>query len=100
MLSDLQIAIASLEDFYRRIYWQAGQAITHSRPEYTLSYSGLPWLHSNNQLWLHRLDALNDEVLALAQDFFGRYNAEYSITFNDPGQPEIISWLANRQYVE
>ena len=99
-MSDLQIAVTSLEDFYRRIHWTAPTAITHIMPGYTLTYSGVTWLHSLNQLWLHRIDALTDEVLALTQDFFGQYGAEYSIVYNASEQPEITFWLTNRGYTE
>lgn len=100
-MSDFQIAVTALEDFYRRIHWEAPTAITHSTPGYTLTYSGLNWLHSLNQLWLHSPEAISDEALVIAQEFFGRYQAEYSLVFNVPQPHEMISfWLADRRYAE
>jgi GNAT superfamily N-acetyltransferase len=96
----LETAIASLEDFYRRIYWQAHGAITRSTRDYTLSYSGVNWLHSVNQLWLNHIDALHDGVLARARDFFAPSGAEYSIVFNGNASPHVINWLSERHFSE
>src|SRR6267142_5788464 len=81
MSMDLSLALANIEDFYRRIYWHAPGAVTHTTPDYTLSYSGVAFLHSVNQLWLHSPDALNDDLMALSDRFFASYHAEYSIVF-------------------
>lgn len=96
----LDVALSSIEDFYRRIYWQASTAATVYMPGYTLSYSGIAWMHSLNQLWLHTLDALDDHILVEAADFFGRYQAEYSLVFTEPDHPQKAAWLADRHYVE
>jgi GNAT superfamily N-acetyltransferase len=95
-------AIASVEYFYRRMYWQAPAAITHSTPDYTLTYSGVAWLSSVNQLWLHRPEALDDPLLAYARYFFAHSGAEYDIVLPAlPGaRPERSAWLADRRFVE
>jgi GNAT superfamily N-acetyltransferase len=96
----LTTALVSIEDFYRRIYWHVPGVVTQGTPAYTLTYSGSPWLHSINQLWLHRADALDDGLLAVAHDFFSRDHAEYSIVFTEAGHSPRISWLAERHYAE
>ncbi len=101
---DFKTANASIEDFYRRIYWQGQTAVTLSAPDYTLSYCGLPWQHSLNQLWLHHPEALNDDLLCTARDFFQPFKAQYSIVFNaasiSPERPEVSDWLAERHCLE
>ena len=78
---DLSTALASIEFFYRRTYWDAPTAITRSTPDYTLTYSGVTWLHSINQLWLHHPEALDNRLLGRAAQFFREYGAEYSVIF-------------------
>jgi GNAT superfamily N-acetyltransferase len=97
---DLNRALTSVEDFYRRIYWQAHGATTYSTPAYTLSYSGVAWLHSLNQLWLHHPEALDEYLLGLAADFFAEHNAEYSVVFSGDSWPRIAPWLAERHFGE
>ena len=97
---DLSAALTNIEDFYRRIYWRASGAVTHATSDYTLSYSGVTFLHSINQLWLHRPDALDDEMMALADEFFANHQAEYSIVFNEATPSNLSSWLAGRQFGE
>ncbi len=97
---NLTTALTSIEDFYRRIYWQAPAAITQATPDYTLSYSGIAWLYSVNQLWLHRIDALNDQLLQQAATFFKRYGAEYSIVFTVESPLAVASWLADQHFAE
>ncbi len=96
---EFRTALAGVEFFYRRVYWQSPGAVTHSTPDYTLTYSGVTWLHSINQLWLHRPEALDDTLLKYAGAFFANYNAEYSIVFPDaPLDP--AGWLLDRRFVE
>jgi GNAT superfamily N-acetyltransferase len=97
---DLSVALNSIADFYRRVYWESPNAVTHDTPGYTLSYSGVSWLHSVNHLWLHHPDALDDRLLAAAGAFFRRYGAEYSVVFDDTMLPDVVTWLANRQFGE
>ena len=97
---DLRTARLSVEDFYQRIYWQAPTAITYSTPDYTLTYSGVAWLHSLNQLWLHRVDRLDDNLLRKTADFFRPYEAEYTIIITECETARWIQWLAERHYVE
>ncbi|MEP7288088.1 MAG: GNAT family N-acetyltransferase [Chloroflexota bacterium] len=97
---DLSDAAVSVEMFYRRIYWQAPSAITYNTPDYTLTYSGTPWLHSINQLWLHNPHALNRGLLEAAAAFFKSYRAEYSIVFTEPEPLERAQWLTDSHYSE
>lgn len=92
--------MASIEYFYRRTYWEAPTAITRSTPDYTLTYSGTTWLHSINQLWLHHAEALDDRLLARANEFFREYNAEYSIIFAQESTPQLTRWLSERNFME
>jgi GNAT superfamily N-acetyltransferase len=100
MVLSLSAALNSIADFYRRIYWEAPTAITHTTPGYTLSYSGVTWLHSVNHLWLHHPDALDDRLLAAAGAFFRRFGAEYSVVFDDTMLPGVATWLVSRRFGE
>lgn len=93
-------ALNSIADFYRRIYWESPGAVTHITPGYTLSYSGVSWLHSVNHLWLHDPAALDDRLLAAAAAFFQRFGAEYSVVFDDTMLPDVATWLTSRQFGE
>jgi GNAT superfamily N-acetyltransferase len=97
---DLTVALASIENFYRRIYWHADEATTVEAEAYTLTYSGIPWMHSVNQLWLHRPAALDDNLLKLACQFFKRYHAEFSVVFTAAGYSSLPYWLTERFYLE
>lgn len=97
---NLNTALVSVEDFYRRIYWDAPSAITHHTRDYTLSYSGIKWMHSVNQLWMHNNDALDDELLDLACEFFKRYNAEYSVVYTDDRETGASGLLAQKGFNE
>jgi GNAT superfamily N-acetyltransferase len=91
-------ALASIEDFYRRMYWQAPTALTHMAPDHTLTYSGIAWLHSINQLWISQPQALNGELLDRAADFFRPYRADYSIIFTDTHPGYRMQYLLNVLY--
>src|SRR5688572_19592171 len=98
-LSDV---VSSIEYFYRRIYWQAPTATTLETPDYTLTYSGVTWLHSINHLWLGNVEILNDTLLDETAKFFRPYRAEYSIVITEP-EPivaQYTQWLGERGYVE
>jgi GNAT superfamily N-acetyltransferase len=97
---DLSLALANIEDFYRRIYWHAPGAVTKTTPDYTVSYSGVPFLHSVNQLWLHRPEALNEELMARCARFFASHQAEYSIVFTEAVPSSLALWLASRHFGE
>ncbi|MBX3064796.1 MAG: GNAT family N-acetyltransferase [Anaerolineae bacterium] len=97
---NLRTALSSVEDFYRRVYWYSDEATTVEGDGFTLSFSGLPWMHSVNHLWLHDIDALDDVLLKLAVQFFRRFNAEYSIVFTAVERPRLLFWLADRLYIE
>ena len=97
---DFGVALNSIADFYRRVYWESPSAVTHITPGYTLSYSGVTWLHSVNHLWLHDSTALDDRLLAAASAFFRRHGAEYSVVFDDTMIPGVSSWLTERQFSE
>ncbi len=97
---DLAAAFLNIEEFYRRVYWNAPTATTIGADGYTLSYSGVRWLHSANQLWFH-LSAKTDEThLKLAERFFSRYQAEYSIVFSEPLMANLAELLQAHQYSE
>ncbi len=76
-------AFDAVEYFYRRMYWQAPTAVTQHTPAFTLSYSGVTWLHSINHLWLRQTEAFSKELLAQTAKFFRHYHAEYSIVLSD-----------------
>jgi GNAT superfamily N-acetyltransferase len=97
---DLSSALASIENFYRRIYWYADEAITVEGDGYTLSYSGVPWMHSINQLWLHQPNIMDESLLHLASQFFRRYHADYSLVFSEAQPSPLRFWLAERFYIE
>ena len=97
---DLKTALASVEHFYRRIYWQAPTATTRTYTSYTLSYSGIPWLESVNQLWLHDANTLDDALLEQAAAFFGDQRAEYSVVLTEEAPAPSTQWLTARRYSE
>ena len=97
---ELNTALASVEDFYRRIYWQAPTATTQPHDTFTLTYSGVPWLESVNQLWIHRAEALNDKLLDESANFFGSRRAEYNIVLTEDVPEPFTTWLAARRYAE
>ncbi|MBX3080741.1 MAG: GNAT family N-acetyltransferase [Anaerolineae bacterium] len=97
---ELSAALASIEDFYRRIYWHADESTTMEGNGYTLSYSGIPWMHSINHLWMHQATPLNDQLLKLTTQFFKRFNAEYSLVYTEAERSATSFWLADRLYLE
>src|SRR5258708_28477558 len=97
---ELNTALASVEHFYRRIYWQAPTATTQATASFTLSYSGVPWLESVNQLWLHQPEALDDALLEQAATFFGDHKADYNIVLTEASPAPFVNWLAARRYAE
>ncbi len=97
---DLNTALASVEHFYRRIYWQAPTATTQANASFTLSYSGIPWLESVNQLWLHQSGALDDALLDEAATFFRSRQADYNIVLTEATPAPFVNWLAARRYAE
>jgi GNAT superfamily N-acetyltransferase len=99
-LTELQDAQQSIEHFYRKIYWSVPSSITHDIGDCTLSYSGVTWLHSINQLWVRNTAALNAEMLKVAAKFFKRYGADYSIVFVDNDPQPTAHWLMDHHYVE
>lgn len=101
MMIDLPTALSSVEDFYRRVYWHADESQTLEGDGYTLSYSGTPWMHSVNQLWLHHQPRIDDTLLHLAVGFFKRHQAEFSIVFSEAATfSPLRFWLADRFYLE
>lgn len=100
-MTDLLVsAFLNIEDFYRRMYWSVPGATTVCTDAYTLSYSGVSWLHSINQLWLHLPLATDDIQLRVAAKFFRRYGAEYSVVFTEPLMPDVAAWLDGHDYFE
>src|SRR5689334_21941919 len=97
---DIRDAQKSIEHLYRKIYCSDPGAVTHRETNYTLTYSGVTWLHSINQLWLHNTTALNDDVLATAKNFFRGYNADFSVAFVEADTLPTVRWLTQRHYVE
>lgn len=93
-------AFHTVENFYRQVYWSAPTATTVCNDAYTLSYSGVTWLHSVNQLWLNAPVAKESVYLRLADRFFRRYDAEYSIVFTEPPNAGISDWLGLHGYSE
>ena len=96
----LSAALASIEDFYRRIYWHADESTTMEGDGYTLSYSGVPWMHSINHLWLHQPTHVDDQLLKLTTQFFKRHNADYSVVFTESERSPLPFWLSDRLYLE
>src|SRR5437016_1898257 len=99
-MPDLHSALGSVEEFYRRIYWQAPTATTYDERDYILTFSGVNWLHSINQLWLRNPTVLDDHLLLTAAEFFDGYQAEYSIVIANTHPAAIQRWLNAWQYVE
>src|SRR5579863_460554 len=105
MLNLVEAAFQSVEAFYRRVYWQAPTATTLWADDFTLSYSGVAWLHSVNHLWLHHalkaehIDRLIDSLDA-AEQFFRPFAADYNVVFNEPDGGDVAQPLAKRGYVE
>src|SRR5690349_19904185 len=99
-MPDLKRALGSVEQFYRRIYWQAPTATTYDNQDYTLTYSGVNWLHSINQLRLRKAHTLDDHILLKAAEFFSRYHAEYSVVVADSNPTSVQHWLHARQFIE
>ena len=93
-------AVRSIEYFYRKIYWDAPTAETLYQPGFTLTYSGISWLHSINQLWLHQPEALTESVLEEAANFFRPFRAEYSIILTEPNPTANLHWLSEHHYIE
>jgi GNAT superfamily N-acetyltransferase len=91
-------AFAAIEHFYRRIYWQSPIAVTEHTPNFTLSYSGITWMHSINQLWLRHPDILTTELLNHAAKFFKYYHAEYSIVFSDEIAASVADHLVETRF--
>ena len=97
---NLEQALASVENFYRRIYWEAPNALTRRTSDYTLSFSGVTWLNNLNQFWLHRPAVLDDPLLEHADEFFGQHHAQYSIIFSAQDLARLGKWLAKRGFAE
>ncbi len=72
-------AAANIEDFFRRVFWEADGAVTRFFPSHTMSYCGLGALYGLNHLWLHTQAALDSDVLDDAAGFFNALRAEYSV---------------------
>src|SRR5579859_1645986 len=109
MLNPVEAVFQSVAEFYRRVYWQAPNATTIWADNYTLSYSGVAWLHSVNHLWLHNpyallaesdADALLVEPLQAAKRFFAQYSADYNIVFSEPGTLRADEQLGAFGYAE
>lgn len=96
----LHAAFLNLEEFYRRIYWSMPTATTVSTDAYTLSYSGIRWLNSANQFWYH-MPLHQDAVhLRLAEKFYQKYSADFTINYTEPLMPGLGGWLYNLGYRE
>ncbi len=96
-------AFQSIEDFYRRVYWQAPTATTVSAGPYTMSYSGVAWLHSVNHLWLHEMHLSQEQIggyLSAANHFFRPYNADYNIVFSETSRADFSEQLEAHGYYE
>src|SRR5579859_543677 len=98
MLKPAEVVFQSVEEFYRRVYWQAPGATTVWADNWTLSYSGVSWLHSVNHLWLHnpRSTAAIDETsqsltewLETAGEFFRQFGADYNVVCNVPTEVDF-----------
>jgi len=100
MSDSLLSAFLNIEDFYRQVYWTAPSATTVYTHDYTLTYSGVTWLHSVNQLWLNVPAVEQDIYLRLADRFFRKYSAEYSVVFTEPLMPATADWLRTHGYAE
>jgi GNAT superfamily N-acetyltransferase len=109
MLDPVEAVFQSVEEFYRRVYWQAPTATTIWAEDYTLSFSGVSWLHSVNHLWLHTPHTLFgesesreplSELLQAADTFFRQFGADYNVVFSEPGALDAAERLAMFGYVE
>lgn len=97
---ELLTAFLNIEEFYRRIYWSVPTAITIYTEVYTLSYSGLRWLNSANQLWYHVPLHYETAQLREAEKFYQQYDADFTINFTEPLMPGIGKWLGDLGYRE
>ncbi|MHB8629138.1 MAG: GNAT family N-acetyltransferase [Aggregatilineales bacterium] len=109
MLDPVEAVFQSVEAFYRRVYWQAPTATSIWAAGYTLSYSGVAWLHSVNHLWLHdrrTLLARNEAAepladwLQAAEQFFRPFGADFNVVFSDSERFDGSDQLTGCGYVE
>jgi GNAT superfamily N-acetyltransferase len=109
MLDPVEAVFQSVEDFFRRVYWQSPTATTILADSYTLSYSGVAWLHSVNHMWLHSpgillaesgAEELLRDWLQVADVFFRKFGADYNVAFSESGALDIVEHLARYGYVE
>jgi hypothetical protein len=74
-------------------------AITRSTPDYTLTYSGITWLHSINQLWLHHpkhwiIDCWDGLLSSFAN------TARIQRHFAQESPIQLARWMSTRHYME
>jgi GNAT superfamily N-acetyltransferase len=99
-MTELLTAFFNIEEFYRRIYWSVPTAITLYTEAYTLSYSGLRWQNSANQLWYHMPLDYHPSQIHDAEKFYQQYDADFTINFTEPLMPEVGRSLAEHGYRE
>lgn len=91
---DLLTAFLNIEEFYRHTYWQAPTALTIRGEHATLSYSGIRWLNSANQLWFHVPFVRDDTQIQRAREFFREHGADYTINCTVPLMDGVPEWLS------
>ena len=97
---ELRAAFRNVEQFYRRFYWSVPEATTINGDGYTMSYSGVSWMHSINTLWVHQIEALDVGLLRMAARFFEQVDAEYSIVFSEAERSSVHTFLADQGFLE
>lgn len=97
---DLLSIYLNLEEFYRRIYWSVPTATTVTTEAYTMSYSGVRWLDSANQFWFHFPLARTDIQLRLAERFYHKHTADYTINYATPLMEDLGPWLTEHGFRE
>jgi ribosomal protein S18 acetylase RimI-like enzyme len=96
--SHLAMALACVEDFYARMFRDWPSAVTKSTGQCVLSYSGDTRLTGANHLWPQTCDALDDDALQAAIDFFSPYDAAWSVIYTDTYMPYAADFLRSRGY--
>jgi GNAT superfamily N-acetyltransferase len=97
---NLLTAFLNIEEFYRRTYWNAPTAVTVTSARATISYSGIQWLNSANQLWLHHPFIRDEMQIHKAAEFFRKHDADYTINFTVPLMDPAADWLRALGYRE
>lgn len=94
----LTAALACVDAFYARVFRDWPDAVTRTRGDCTLSFSGDTRLTGANHVWPNSASALTDDVLDEAQRFFAPFQAAWSVICTEPYMPLAVGWLERRGY--